>query len=412
MNYRKLSENDKVILMNPHNTKWIRMSQKKFDEYETVQERMEDLLKNYGMLDKDNEEKVDIRSVYFAITGKCNLKCSFCTMNSGPDVSTKEDLTLAEIENILLPQLNKFNLSKLVITGGEPLARQDITDLLRIISKNIPKHKIVLQTNGTLLNKDNIVELSKYVGVLEISIENIFGDKELLNKFKENFEIAKENGIILSLSFVVDDQSRKYITKAIDLCQKYQAALTIRIVSLLGRAKEKKLRDLVIKKDNIIKTYLNIIDYILENNYYDSHIAKSFFSIPQVCKTCGAFGKVLSIRPNGTVFMCANFKSERYGIGNIRKEQLSSILKKLQQKMDSIDYQREFYTSNRKRCSECSVFGFCPGPCAAVVAENGDWEEDCLYKQALIKYNLFYYNPKETVERNLKGLRDYLKRLL
>lgn len=412
-NIKKYEENEKVILLNPNSGNWIRLSKRKFDSYQSNPKKFNTLLEQYGVLNANKRKnEVDIKSIYFAVTRKCNLCCDFCTMNSGPLVSTEDDLTISEIEGLLLPQIINLNPNKIVITGGEPLVRKDIISILKLFASKFEKRRIILQTNGLLIKDTMITELANYIGVIEISIENIFDDSRMLDRMREIFKAIKQCDIVLSLSFVVDDKSEKYLKSAIDLCANYDAALTIRIVSPLGRAKEKNIDDQIRKEKNILNSYLRVLDYIIEKQYYDTYVAKTFISVPQAVKTCGAFGKVLSIRQDGEIYMCSNFKYSRYCLGNIRAISMKALLVNLQTNLDDSSYQNEFFASNKELCRACEIAGFCPGPCAAVVAENGECMEDCMFKKALIKFNLFYYNAQETFEYNIRAFRNYLKQIL
>ena len=158
--------NGKVVLLNAKNGHWVRMRKDKYDMFccsEKNRKVFEELVeKKFGLL---GEEKGQTRkSVYFAVTGRCNLQCEFCTMN------------------VLIPELLKVGPRKTVITGGEPLMRKDILEILDAFCHSFEKQRIVLQTNGLLLNADWVKKLADKIGVLEISIENIFDDLKLQKK--------------------------------------------------------------------------------------------------------------------------------------------------------------------------------------------------------------------------------------
>lgn len=60
------------------------------------------------------------------VTEYCNLKCSYCYMNSINNNYNFESLTtILEVIN----SLNEINIDKLIITGGEPFLRPDIFDI-------------------------------------------------------------------------------------------------------------------------------------------------------------------------------------------------------------------------------------------------------------------------------------------
>ena len=68
------------------------------------------------------------RSVNFCITYRCNNRCSYCNLHS---FKTKEMKT-NEIKQIL-NLFKKIGVRRIGFTGGEPLLREDIGDLIKMI---------------------------------------------------------------------------------------------------------------------------------------------------------------------------------------------------------------------------------------------------------------------------------------
>lgn len=410
--------NGKVILLNVKNGHWVRMKKDTYDRFcysEKNREALEKYVENkYGLL---NEEKDFMRkSVYFAVTGRCNLQCEFCTMNSSPYVSTKNDLTANEIKDMLIPKLQEINPRKIVITGGEPLMRRDIGEVLDILAMAFDKQRIVLQTNGLLLNPELVRGLADKIGVLEISIENIFDDKKLLSRMEEIFTTANETGVLLSLSFVVDQNSEKHLEEAIEVCHKYHAVFTTRIITLVGRAKQNNVSDKLLKEHNTLKIQLKIIRYLLKKEYFDEGLTSNYSGDIQPQRSCGAFGNVLAIHPDGNTFMCANFKDKQFSMGNVRKQTMKELCEDLRNKTESPELEEKFCVDKIKMCENCWAKYFCSGPCAAEVAENGGVPENvdskCLSRRALLQYCMFYYDSKKSKKENLQFLATYIEEIL
>ncbi len=82
------------------------------------------------------------------ITTRCNLRCGFCGLWSYP---VTQELKLTDYRHIA-DVLNSLGIARVVITGGEPLLRDDAPDILNLFSK----HGIstTLLTNGTLLTRE------------------------------------------------------------------------------------------------------------------------------------------------------------------------------------------------------------------------------------------------------------------
>lgn len=95
-----------------------------------------------------------------SVTDRCNLRCKYCVPKEGVDLLPAEEiLSYDEIVDIC-EEAAQLGISKIRITGGEPLVRENIPVLVERL-KSIPKIKeVMLTTNGTLL-KDQIDSLVK-----------------------------------------------------------------------------------------------------------------------------------------------------------------------------------------------------------------------------------------------------------
>jgi cyclic pyranopterin phosphate synthase len=86
-----------------------------------------------------------------AVTDRCNLRCVYCMPPEGvPHLGHDDILTYEEIVRFLRVAV-KAGISKVRLTGGEPLVRKDLDYLIREISAMRPAPDISLTTNGTLL---------------------------------------------------------------------------------------------------------------------------------------------------------------------------------------------------------------------------------------------------------------------
>ena len=75
--YTKYEDNNKIVIMNPYSQSWIRLSKGRYLYYQNHQDEFKAQLEKHGMLlDKKLLDKVDIKSIYFAVTRKCNMSRS------------------------------------------------------------------------------------------------------------------------------------------------------------------------------------------------------------------------------------------------------------------------------------------------------------------------------------------------
>ncbi len=87
-----------------------------------------------------------------SVTDRCNLRCQYCMPAEGISLKKHEDiLELEEIAKIAEVG-KKLGIKKIRLTGGEPLVRLDIEDLISSLNK-IGFEDISMTTNGVLLSK-------------------------------------------------------------------------------------------------------------------------------------------------------------------------------------------------------------------------------------------------------------------
>ena len=86
-----------------------------------------------------------------SLTDRCNLRCIYCMPEEGVHSLAHEDiLTLEEIERLVRIAAG-MGISRVRLTGGEPLVRRGVTDLVRALNDIPGIESVALTTNGTLL---------------------------------------------------------------------------------------------------------------------------------------------------------------------------------------------------------------------------------------------------------------------
>ncbi len=90
-----------------------------------------------------------ILSLRISITSHCNIRCFYCHHDGV--IPQEYEMTPSEIERIVRVAKN-LGIKKIRLSGGEPLVRKDITDIVSRISA-LDFKDISLTTNGTLLEE-------------------------------------------------------------------------------------------------------------------------------------------------------------------------------------------------------------------------------------------------------------------
>jgi cyclic pyranopterin phosphate synthase len=98
-----------------------------------------------------------LRDLRISVTDRCNFRCTYCMPKEifGPGYAFLRDpqlMSCAELVRIA-KAFKLLGVEKVRLTGGEPLLRADLPDLIRALKKEIGIPTIALTTNGWLLEK-------------------------------------------------------------------------------------------------------------------------------------------------------------------------------------------------------------------------------------------------------------------
>jgi len=100
------------------------------------------------MFDRYNR---NINYLRISVTDRCNLRCTYCMPEEGMDLLKHHDiLTFEEIVEVVNIAVD-LGIEKVRITGGEPLVRKGIVELVRMIAQVEGIHDLSMTSNGILL---------------------------------------------------------------------------------------------------------------------------------------------------------------------------------------------------------------------------------------------------------------------
>src|SRR5439155_10587107 len=89
-----------------------------------------------------------------SITDRCNERCTYCMPHELQEWLPREDILTFEETLRLIRVASELGVSKVRITGGEPLTRRGVLNLVRELPKIRGVRDIGLSTNGTLLARE------------------------------------------------------------------------------------------------------------------------------------------------------------------------------------------------------------------------------------------------------------------
>lgn len=96
------------------------------------------------------------REIYYlriSVTDKCNLRCTYCMPAEGVPPLEHADLLSFEEITAVVEEAVKLGFRKIRLTGGEPLVRKGIVDLVRMIKAVEGVEYLGMTTNGILLDR-------------------------------------------------------------------------------------------------------------------------------------------------------------------------------------------------------------------------------------------------------------------
>ena len=85
-----------------------------------------------------------------SVTDKCNLRCRYCMPHGVELIPMQDLLTMEEITRIVSCGV-KLGIDRVKLTGGEPLVRRNIVDLVRMVASVPGVDEVDMTTNATLL---------------------------------------------------------------------------------------------------------------------------------------------------------------------------------------------------------------------------------------------------------------------
>ncbi len=158
----------------------------------------------------DNESLNNVNYLRISVTDRCNFKCFYCMPEEGIIYKNpKEILSFEEILTIV-KLLCDLGIKRVRLTGGEPLLRRGIVNLVNMLSKIEQLDDVSLTTNGYLLSK--YIHQLKDAGLNRINIsvdslnpikfERISGGN-YLNDVLKSIELTRKEGVDLKINTVI-----------------------------------------------------------------------------------------------------------------------------------------------------------------------------------------------------------------
>jgi cyclic pyranopterin phosphate synthase len=118
-----------------------------------------------------------IEYLRISVTDKCNLRCVYCMPEAGlPWLRHEEILSYEEIAEVVRA-MAALGLRRVRLTGGEPLVRRDLPELVRMLSAVEGIEDIALSTNAVLLAEQADALRAAGINRINISLDSLRAER-------------------------------------------------------------------------------------------------------------------------------------------------------------------------------------------------------------------------------------------
>jgi cyclic pyranopterin phosphate synthase len=145
-----------------------------------------------------------------SVTDRCDLRCAYCMPERQVFLPRADVLSLEELYKLSLGFIGR-GITKLRLTGGEPLVRRDVIDLVKALGRKIGDglEELTMTTNGTRLSE--FADAIRGAGVrrINVSLDTLdraafaqLARRDSLPQVLEGLQAAKEAGLKVKLNTV------------------------------------------------------------------------------------------------------------------------------------------------------------------------------------------------------------------
>jgi GTP 3',8-cyclase len=193
------------------------------------------------MFDKYNRQ---INYLRISVTDRCNLRCYYCMPECGVELMKHDEILRFEEILEVVKEAVKHGITKVRITGGEPLVRKGIVDFIKMLAE-IPEIKdLAMTTNGIFLSQYAMPLKEAGLKRLNISLDSMDpekfktisrgGDLNLVIQGIHAAKIAGFNPIKINC-VVINSSSEKDAREVKEFCDKNQ--LEVRYIHMMSLSK-------------------------------------------------------------------------------------------------------------------------------------------------------------------------------
>ncbi|MEB3844499.1 MAG: GTP 3',8-cyclase MoaA [Desulfurococcales archaeon] len=156
-----------------------------------------------------------LNNLRIAVTAECNYRCIFCHIEGEPlEGPVKPGVLSAQITSgeyaLIAEAAWRVGVDKFKLTGGEPLLRADIVDIIRSIRESAPKAEISMTTNGYFLEKLAVTMREAGLQRVNVSVHSLDPERYAfitgvpgLDRALRGVKAAVDSGLGVKINMVV-----------------------------------------------------------------------------------------------------------------------------------------------------------------------------------------------------------------
>jgi MoaA/NifB/PqqE/SkfB family radical SAM enzyme len=268
-------------------------------------------------------------SLGFQVTRKCNLNCIHCC-----ESEKIPDSSLLKIKKIA-KKLREDGRKRICITGGEPLCRTDIKDIIKIFYDQ--GMFLTLSTNGLNVTNEILNFAKKYIVNIRFSLhglekthDRVVRQKGAFKKTIEAIELSIKKNIHVGVIFSVLRINSDEIIDVARLCEKIGVEKFI-IFSLIARGRARKIFDKQFIHVSEIRSIMEKINKIKKKENWNLEVNLVDWRVE---------GQCILVFPDGTMIGTPSFKSPKntFILGNVLKEDIKKMWDKYPFKQNYVSY--------------------------------------------------------------------------
>jgi len=321
---------------------------------------------SYGEFSERLRRKVTVQRIpavgSLELTFRCNFRCKHCYVSHGHrGIAGQQELTTAEIKQFLDDIVSEGCLW-LLITGGDPLVRQDFPEIWEYAKRK--GLILTLFTNGSLITpriadflqewKPYNIEIKLY-GATSETYERVTGIPNSFERAMHGIELLRERNIQFGLKTMVLTLNRHEFAQIRSIAQKFDVPFRFDPIVNQGLETQLDLQSLRLPIQDILELDAEMEPQV--KAWYNQYLATRSNNSPDLY-ICQARHRSFHVDPYGNVGICT---MERVNRVNLRQASFHEIWWEYHPKMFSRQYSSTYECQGcemRSVCMQCPAWGY------------------------------------------------------